>query len=276
MFGCPDCANAEKETKTHATSNKGRRNLVKILSPFEENSDCTDTASRSKFWTSSEIVREIVTLVRLDKARRRHRVGEVWKNLPELLFMEMTSVMRASHSLTVTLRKAGQVELLRRRLINLARARSCTPALDGVKIVFGGRFTARRPGYCAVLATCQRSGRTTLWIVREDRQKCCWCFHGFLFKKLFPGQQLRARVSYRVLSGEVYGRLSRFPTKRWFSLHNGIAGAVEVCVADSIAEYGRRHALNAAEVARLIMTFHCPVESKTSRIHRGEVLGNHR
>ena len=39
IFGCTDCANAE-ETKAQAMSTKGRRNLLKTCSPFEQKSDC--------------------------------------------------------------------------------------------------------------------------------------------------------------------------------------------------------------------------------------------
>jgi hypothetical protein len=40
IFGCPDCANADGKAKTQAMSTKGRRNLLKICSPFEQKSDC--------------------------------------------------------------------------------------------------------------------------------------------------------------------------------------------------------------------------------------------
>jgi hypothetical protein len=35
-LGCPDCADADEETKAQAMSNKGGRSFLKKLNPFEE------------------------------------------------------------------------------------------------------------------------------------------------------------------------------------------------------------------------------------------------
>ncbi len=61
IFGRPDCANAEEETKTQAISTRGRRNFLKILSLFEQKSDCDGLAAKPQFWNSPDT---------LEKSRR--------------------------------------------------------------------------------------------------------------------------------------------------------------------------------------------------------------
>jgi hypothetical protein len=45
IFGCPDCANAEEETKTHVMSIKGSRNFLKVRSRFEQKPGCVDAVT---------------------------------------------------------------------------------------------------------------------------------------------------------------------------------------------------------------------------------------
>ena len=52
IFGCPDCANAEGETKAQALSTKARRNFLKVRRHGKKRS--AGAVSRSEFWKSAD------------------------------------------------------------------------------------------------------------------------------------------------------------------------------------------------------------------------------